>query len=288
MVTNQRTLSIDLRDAVSDAATTGGPPSRRADAGRFVIPSSCCAAQASSTVRAHVGYRWTSSRGASHSRHGALIATLLVAAATLVPSVAAQAQAVDDSTPTTYQRPPPSVVHDDDRPRPRPPTTTAPPVTEAPTTAPPAPRHRRRRPGDRAARHGTTGDGAAGTVAEYLGPLPLGGCAITTVVQLNTRSRDVICVERVLAGLGYSFEGPDELFSVHSVNSLKAWQRGQGIRADGIVGAATGARLGIWGTATPPAGGGGAGRVRARTSDRSPSAAAPSRPRSASTRPAPT
>ena len=220
-----------------------------------------------------------------------LIAALLVAAATLVPSVAAQAQVVDDSTTTTSADADAAVV----RRRPRPTTTTttttttAPPVTEAPTTAPPATAPPETAPaGRRPAGHGTAGDGTAGArrrVPRTAPPRRLRHHHGRAAQHPQPR-RDLR--RAVLAGLGYSFEGPDELFSVHSVNSLKAWQRGQGIRADGIVGAATGGRLGIWGTATPPAGGAGARRVGRRTSARCRSAAAPSRPRCASTRPAPT
>ena len=204
-----------------------------------------------------------------------LITALLVAAATLVPSVAAQAQTVDDTTTTSATtNDDPTARHTTTRPRrPRPhprrrPTPTAPPETTPPPTTPPP-----TAPPDTTPPPTTP----PAPVAEYLGPLPLGGCAISTTVKLNTRSRDVICVERVLAGLGYAFDGPDEFFSVHSANSLKAWQRGQGLRADGIVGPATGGRLGIWVTATPaaarpPLAG------RGGTSDRSRSVAAPSRP----------
>ncbi len=88
---------------------------------------------------------------------------------------------------------------------------------------------------------------------EYRGPLPLGGCAITTVLRLNTVSPDVVCAERVLGGLGYQFAGPDNVFGLDSWYSLKDFQRRNGLRADGILGATTGRRMGIWVTATPVA-----------------------------------
>jgi hypothetical protein len=105
----------------------------------------------------------------------------------------------------------------------------------------------------RGPRSATARDRRAGARADYYGPLPIGGCTISSVVRLNTRSRDVVCVERCLGRARIRFDGPDDLFSVHSVNSLKAWQRGQGILADGIVGPVTGGRLGIWGGAVAPA-----------------------------------
>ncbi len=83
-------------------------------------------------------------------------------------------------------------------------------------------------------------------------PLPLGGCQISTSVRYGTRSGDGFCVERVLAGLGYAFAGPDEFFDTDSVNSVKAFQRGNGLRADGVVGPVTGGRMGIWLGGPPP------------------------------------
>ncbi len=83
-------------------------------------------------------------------------------------------------------------------------------------------------------------------------PLPIGGCTVSGAVRLNTRGPDAICAERVLAGLGYQFPGPDDLFGIDSVNSVKAFQRGKRVRADGVIGAATGRLLGIW-PGSPPA-----------------------------------
>ena len=50
----------------------------------------------------------------------------------------------------------------------------------------------------------------------------------------------------MLLSLGYSLTGPDDWFGLSSVNALKAYQRDQGLRADGIIGEQTGDRLGIW------------------------------------------
>jgi peptidoglycan hydrolase-like protein with peptidoglycan-binding domain len=84
-------------------------------------------------------------------------------------------------------------------------------------------------------------------------PLPLGGCTITAPVRLDTTGPDALCAEQVLAGIGYQFPGPDDHFGIDSVNSVKAFQAGKGIRPDGVLGAATASILGIWPGTVPQA-----------------------------------
>lgn len=84
-------------------------------------------------------------------------------------------------------------------------------------------------------------------------PLPAGTCTISTRVRYNSRGADALCLERVLRGLGYSFTGPDDWFGASSVRALQAYQRANGLQADGIAGPVTAGRLGIWANAPSPA-----------------------------------
>jgi L,D-transpeptidase catalytic domain/Putative peptidoglycan binding domain len=176
------------------------------------------------------------SRSARSSR--ALIA-IAAGALLLVPNVTAHAttpptEPPADSTTTTIESTTTTTVAPTTPATDPPPPATdppPPPVTEPAAPPPPPPP-----PAD---------------IGEYRGPLPLGGCAISTVLRLNTVSNDVVCAERVLGGLGYQFAGPDEVFGLDSWYSLKDFQRNNGLRADGILGPTTGRRMGIWGTATP-------------------------------------
>jgi lipoprotein-anchoring transpeptidase ErfK/SrfK len=78
-------------------------------------------------------------------------------------------------------------------------------------------------------------------------------CSVSIVVKQGTRGAEALCVEQTLAALGLRFIGPDDTFGVSTANALKQWQLANGLAADGIVGQATGTRLGIWVASTAPA-----------------------------------
>jgi len=71
-------------------------------------------------------------------------------------------------------------------------------------------------------------------------------CTIARTVRYGTTGADALCVERKLVALGYSLDGPDERYGKTSETAVKAYQRSKGLTADGVVGAVTATRLGIW------------------------------------------
>ena len=161
------------------------------------------------------------------------VGALLVAVAALLPA-AAHAAPDDTSTTSTVPDPPTTSVEV---------ATTVPPTTVRGHRGPrrsPSRRHRRPRraaPPSAAPQQVT----AAAT------------CSISIVVRQGTQGAEALCVEQTLAALGLRFVGPDDTFGVSTANALKQWQQASGLAADGIVGEATGRRLGIWVPSTAPA-----------------------------------
>jgi len=88
------------------------------------------------------------------------------------------------------------------------------------------------------------------TVPAPVGPI----CTISRSLRYDDRGPDAFCLETVLAGLGYSFVGPDDWYGVSSVRAVEQYQRSEGLTADGIVGPITAGRLGIWSTVSRPPG----------------------------------
>jgi murein peptide amidase A len=78
-------------------------------------------------------------------------------------------------------------------------------------------------------------------------PAQAASCTITTTIRQGSKSADVTCLETRLKELGYSVKGPDTYFGTTTTAAVKAFQKGQRLVVDGIVGPKTGAALGIRG-----------------------------------------
>ena len=77
------------------------------------------------------------------------------------------------------------------------------------------------------------------------------GCTITTTVLLGTTGDDTRCVELALSSLGLPNVTVDGSFSAIDRDNLMWFQGTNGLGTDGVAGAATAIRLGIWGGPPP-------------------------------------
>jgi protein MpaA len=55
-----------------------------------------------------------------------------------------------------------------------------------------------------------------------------------------------VCLEQTLAALGYGVTGPDDFYGMSTAVAVRAFQRSQGLRVDGLVSDQTATALGIW------------------------------------------
>jgi hypothetical protein len=201
-----------------------------------------------------------------------LIAALLVAVATIVPSVAARADGVDDSsttttstTPTTSSEPTATTPPSSD-PTTTTTTTTAPPAaTEVDTAAAPptdlptvsaSDTEDTGAAVDAAADLAVAGRSAsadlAAPAAASLLAAPVGGwgCAVSRPIRVGYVGIDVQCLNNVLSLVGY-WPDTGTTFTVRSSHALAGYQAANGLAVDGVATESALGSLGLW--VAPPA-----------------------------------
>lgn len=84
-------------------------------------------------------------------------------------------------------------------------------------------------------------------------PVRAASCTIAHTLRSGARSEEVRCLETTLIELGYSLVGPDTSFGTSTKNAVRAFQRTNGLTADGVIGPRTGGAMGIWAPVAAPA-----------------------------------
>ena len=83
--------------------------------------------------------------------------------------------------------------------------------------------------------------------------------AVPTAAQLGSSGDQVKQIQQKLASLGYDVGTPDGVFGSKTQSAVKAFQRDNGLTADGVVGTKTLAALGLSGSSSSGSGSSGSG-----------------------------